>query len=212
MHNPEEDEEKSWRTNREMARDGSVWPKTNPSSAQGWPGNVAGNRKVRAVWRGRIPRGDPARAGNLRCVTCDFTGLNNEIRRGKGKSRYRAREIVLGKGGRETILEEEERNAARDREREEGGEDEDRYKNGERRERKREKGGGNADGRRRRNRKWNKNEGSYRWRSDLSFDSTLVEKLHLSPAAFGLRIRYGAARKGAPGAPLREIRYYVKRF
>lgn len=64
-----------------MAGDGSVCPKTNPSSAQGWPGNVAGNRKVRAVWRGRIPRGDPARAGNLRCVTCDFTGLNNEIRR-----------------------------------------------------------------------------------------------------------------------------------
>lgn len=121
-----------------MAGDGSVCPKTNPSSAQGWPGNVAGNRKVRAVWRGRIPRGDPARAGNLRCVTCDFTGLNNEIRRGKGKSRYRAREIVLGKGGRETILEEEERNAARDREREEGGEDEDRYKNGERREKEKE--------------------------------------------------------------------------
>lgn len=57
---------------------------------------------------------------------------------------------------------------------------------------------------RRRNRKWNKNEGSYRWRSDLSFDSTLVEKLHLSPAAFGLRIRNGAARKGAPGAFTRD--------
>lgn len=67
---------------------------------------------------------------------------------------------------------------------------------------KERKVGGNTG--RRRNRKWNKNEGSYRWRSDLSFDSTLVEKLHLSPAAFGLRIRNGAARKGAPGAFTRD--------
>lgn len=47
-------------------------------------------------------------------------------------------------------------------------------------------------------RNWNKNEGSYRWRLDLSFDSTLLEKLHLSPAAFALRVRYGIARKSAP--------------
>lgn len=54
------------------------------------------------------------------------------------------------------------------------------------------------------NRNWNKNEGSYRWRLDLSFDSTLLEKLHLSPAAFGLRIRYGTARKSAAGAFTRD--------
>lgn len=131
----------------------------------------------------------------------DFAGLNNERQIHLGREN---RDIEREKSSSERIPEEEERNAARDRGRakeEEGT----RYKNGERGEKEREKGGGERGNTgRRRNRMWNKNEGSYRWRSDLSFDSTLVEKLHLSPAAFGLRIRNGAARKGAPGAFTRD--------
>lgn len=46
--------------------------------------------------------------------------------------------------------------------------------------------------------KWNKNEGSYRWRSDLSFDSRLLEKLHLSPAAFRLENKIRHCAKGRP--------------
>lgn len=129
----------------------------------------------------------------------DFAGLNNE------------RQIHLGRENRDIEREKSSskgslrrRRGTRDRRRakeEEGT----RYKNGERGEKEREKESGERGNTgRRRNRKWNKNEGSYRWRSDLSFDSMLVEKLHLSPAAFGLRIRNGAARKGAPGAFTRD--------
>lgn len=39
----------------------------------------------------------------------------------------------------------------------------------------------------------------------------LLKKLHLSPAAFGLGIRYGSGER-APGGSFRRIRYYVKRF
>ena len=129
----------------------------------------------------------------------DFAGLNNE------------RQIHLGRENRDIEREKSSskgslrrRRGTRDRRRakeEEGT----RYKNGERGKKEREKESGERGNTgRRRNRKWNKNEGSYRWRSDLSFDSMLVEKLHLSPAAFGLRIRNGAARKGAPGAFTRD--------
>lgn len=129
----------------------------------------------------------------------DFAGLNNE------------RQIHLGRENRDIEREKSSskgslrrRRGTRDRRRAKE-EERTRYKNGERGEKEREKGGGERGNTgRRRNRMWNKNEGSYRWRSDLSFDSTLVEKLHLSPAAFGLRIRNGAARKGAPGAFTRD--------
>lgn len=46
---------------------------------------------------------------------------------------------------------------------------------------------------------------------DPSFDSALLKKLHLSPAAFGLGIRYGSGKR-APWGSFRRIRYYVKRF